>query len=137
MSQENVEIVRKFLEAAIRQPPDWGTLNALGHPEHVLLELPDFVDRADEDAGMGGAGWRKWLERMNGAGGWRVDLADYRDAPDGDVVVRTRIELTGRRSGVHAVQELGLVISVRDGKVVRTRTFRRWQEALKAVGLAE
>jgi ketosteroid isomerase-like protein len=137
MSQENVEIVRRFLEAAIRQPPDWGTVNALGAAEHVLVELPDFVDRADEDAGTGAAGWRRWLERMNRAGNWLVTLDEFRATPDGDVVVGARIELIGDRSGVPAEQALGLVTSVRNGKVIRTRTFGSWQEALKAVDLAE
>jgi ketosteroid isomerase-like protein len=137
MSQENVEIVRRFLKAAIRRPTDWDTLNALGDPGHVLGELPDFVDRADDDAGIGAAGWRGWLERMNGAGKWQVYFDEYRAAPDGEVVVRTRIELTGDRSGVRTELEVGAVLSVRAGKVVRTRALRSWHEALKGVGLQE
>jgi hypothetical protein len=46
MSEENVEIVRRATEAALRRPPDWNTVNALYHPRHELISLISRVEGA-------------------------------------------------------------------------------------------
>jgi hypothetical protein len=67
MSQENVEIVRRASEAALRRPTDWDTVNALYHPEHQLISLTGRVEAASE---VGDQGWRVglsvWMRRVNG-----------------------------------------------------------------------
>jgi hypothetical protein len=43
MSQENVEIMRRALETAVREPePDFAAVNVLFHPDHELVRLVSF-----------------------------------------------------------------------------------------------
>ena len=40
MSQENLDLVVRAMEAVLRRPkPDFETVNALYHPDHVLVPL--------------------------------------------------------------------------------------------------
>jgi ketosteroid isomerase-like protein len=134
MSQENVEIVRRASEAALRRPTDWDTVNALYHPEHQLISLTGRVEAASE---VGDQGWRGWLERMDAAGQWRYEPQDIRPAPDGRVVLIGRFWLRGSRSGAETESQIGTVVTLRDGRIVRTEVFFSAKEALDAAGLSE
>ena len=60
MSQENVEIVRRAFEAAIRRPrPDFDTVNALFHPEHEYVSRIELG--LEGGSARGGRGYRDWL----------------------------------------------------------------------------
>ena len=98
MSQENVEIVRRAVDAAIQHKPDWVTVNSLFDPHHELVQLPGFVDR-DQSTGLGAAGFRAWRAMMDQAGEWWVEVDDARGAPDGRVAVQLRVLMKGERSG--------------------------------------
>jgi ketosteroid isomerase-like protein len=136
VSQENVEIVRRAVDAAIQHKPDWVTVNSLFDPHHELVQLPGFVDR-DQSTGLGAAGFRAWRAMMDEAGEWWVEVDDARGAPDGRVAVLLRVLMKGERSGAQVEQKLCVLCSVRNGKITRTETFTGWAEALKAVGLEE
>jgi ketosteroid isomerase-like protein len=135
MSQENVQTVRRAIEAVVRRPPDWDAVNALFDPKHELHELPDFVDF--EGARVGAAGFRDWRTMMKQTGDWRVDVEDVKAAPDGRIAVLMRFLLTGERSSANVEQKMCLLCSVQNGKITRTEAFAGWQAPLQAVGLAE
>jgi ketosteroid isomerase-like protein len=134
LSQENVELVRRAVEAAIQRRPDWATVNALFDPQHELVQLTGFVDK-EEGTGFGAAGFQDWRAMMDQAGDWRVEVDDARTAPDGRVAVLMRVLLKGERSGAQVEQTLCVLCSVANGKITRTESFTGWEEALKAVGL--
>ena len=59
MSQENVEIVRRAVEAVLRTPkPDFDTISALYHPDHEFVSL---VERFEGGVAEGARGYRDWL----------------------------------------------------------------------------
>src|SRR5437763_16481719 len=59
MSQENVEIVQRAMEAAFRMPkPDFATINDLCHPEHELVSRREALEGGSR---RGAHGYRDWL----------------------------------------------------------------------------
>jgi ketosteroid isomerase-like protein len=136
VSQENVEIARRAHTAASRRPkPDFVTVNALYHPDHELVSLVRF-----RHGGLRGArGFREWLTDMDEAYGpsreMRVDEARALD--EERVLLAVVIGVQGRYSGAPVEQRMGIVMTLRDGRVMRTETYPSVEEALKAVGLAE
>jgi ketosteroid isomerase-like protein len=134
MSRENVEIVRRATEAALRRPTDWDTVNDLYHPRHELISL---VGRMEGASDVGDQGWRDWLERMDETGQWRGEVDEIHSAPEGRVVLTARFWLRGSRSGAETERPLGAVVTVRDGKIVRAEMFPTPEEALEAAGLRD
>ena len=132
MSEENVEIVRRGIEAVNRD--DW---------EAVLAYLDPHVewhsDSADPDAatfrGHDGVRqfWTTWTENFQGLALDPIDLLDAGDA----VVAVTRLVGRGRASGVEAERLFFSVYEFRNSKVVRYRQFDTRDEAFKAAGLSE
>lgn len=134
MSQENVDLVRRALSAAISRPPDWPTVNALFDPAHELVQLAHFVEA---DTHVGAKGFRDWRALADQAGDWRGEIGDARALPDARVAVQFCFQLTGGRSGAETELRMGLLVSVRDARVTRTETFPSWEDALEAVGMEE
>lgn len=61
---------------------------------------------------------------------------EIRDLGD-SVLVLGQMDLTARATGIEFSQELGELIEVRGGKIVRIRNFLTHAEALEAAGLSE
>jgi hypothetical protein len=53
------------------------------------------------------------------------------------VVVLSRERGRGTLSEVEVEREVGQVVTLRDGKMVRVRLYGSWSEALEAAGLSE
>ena len=134
MSQENVEIVRRAMAAAIAKPPDVETINALYHPDHVLT-----TDWGVEGTGYCGArGFAEAVADMDALWSeWRQEVDEVFDAGDSRVVVAVRLLARGRESGALVENATTWVINLRDGKISATRAYLDRDEALKAVGLEE
>jgi ketosteroid isomerase-like protein len=133
MSQENVDLVRKSFAAY-----DAGGIEALlllHAPDTVWYALPDWPDDAVY-RGHGGA--RKLTATFTESFDHVVlELCDIRDAGS-RVVVHAVLTGQVKHSAVRARQPVGMVFSAfRDGMIGEVRYFRSWQDALKAVGLAE
>ena len=128
MSEENVEIVRRLLEAVNRR--DFDAMLATGDPEIEIVTLMAGTYR-------GHAGWRQLVEQMaEEVSGFQFVPEDLIDVGQDRVVAVTRWVGTGRTSGI-AVPDttIGFVYTLRDGLVVRQESFRNKDDALKAVGL--
>lgn len=131
----NVEIVRRATEAALSRPPDWDTLNALFDADHEFVALLGGVEGGEPY--IGAAGWSGWMERMSEAGEWFTEIDGYRAAPDGRVVILFRFSLIGARSGVPTETRTATVVTLADGRIVRSEVFTTVEDGLKAAGLAQ
>ena len=134
MSQDNVEIVRGFLEAfndeayalcleTIDPDVEW----------HPPPDIPNAVVARGQDALI--ANFQDWL------GAWD----DYRAVPEeilegaGDTVLVSALESgQGRGSGVDVEsRRITQVYELRGGKIVRFRAYLDRTEALEAAGLRD
>jgi ketosteroid isomerase-like protein len=130
VSQENVEIVRRWVAAFNRGDPK-GVLE-LCNPE------VEWWDREDDPGASVRRGYdenRKALAELDEA------LAELRIEPEefigaGEhVVVPIRLLGRGRASGVPFEEQEVHVFRLRDGKISEGREYREKDEALKAVGV--
>jgi ketosteroid isomerase-like protein len=130
MSQDNVEVVRRLLEAVNRR--DLDAMLETGDPEIEIVTLMSGTYR-------GHAGWRQLVEEMaEELSGFQFVPEDVIDVDQGTVVAMTRWVGIGRTSGIEVPDTpIGLVYTLRDGLVVRQESFPNRVEALKAVGLEE
>ena len=73
MSQENLDLVVRAIQAASKRPePDFETVNALYHPDHVLVSL--VANTLGEGEAKGAAGYKAWLQQIGDAVSWEGDL---------------------------------------------------------------
>jgi ketosteroid isomerase-like protein len=133
MSQENVEIVRHWLEALNR-----GT-------EEALASLPEFCDpdidfypvrKFPEARPCHGLDeFSRWLARYLDA--WRVEWAiqDLIEVGDERVLFRGTLRTEGRGSGMELEGSLHQCFWLRNGRVFRQEDHLTLQGALHALGL--
>jgi ketosteroid isomerase-like protein len=124
MSQDNVEIVRRFL--------------LVDDDEALTYADPGIVwNPIEESPTQGHDAVRASLAR------WKGEWDDYRLMPEefverGDrVVVTVRLGGRGRGSGVEIDARFFDVYTLRDGKIVRMDQFTERSEALEAVARSE
>jgi uncharacterized protein len=131
MSQENLEIVRRAIEAWNHRDLD-GALQAL-HPDAEL----DWSESSGVQRGVyHGIGdirrfWEEWLDLFEEI---VVQPEAFIDAEE-HVVVPNRTYLRGR-DGVEVDAGSTSVWTVSDGKIVWHRLYRDKEAALEAVGLS-
>jgi ketosteroid isomerase-like protein len=131
MSQENVEIIRAFIDALNRG--DWE-----GGLEHMD---PDF--ELDFSRAVGPVQGVFKLDQTRGLfeeffGMWeavRLEIDELREV--GDYVAASFTSYLRGRDGIEITGRPSFVWTFRDGSIVRVCTYPEWQEALEAVGLRE
>ena len=131
MSQENVEIVRRVIDAYNRR--DVAAILAVCDEDVSCFSVVAPV----EGPYRGHDGLRQYFEGV--VGGWErmlIEEPDFRDA-GAYVVVLYRLSMRGRGSGVELAQDGGSTFEFRDGRIVEWRSYLTGQEALKAAGLRE
>jgi len=133
MSQENVEIVRRATEAFVRN--DWDTAFADSAPDVEWMEMPSLGPDASTYTGTDElrAAVQSWSQRWSD---YEAEVFRYAQAGD-EVAVLCQERGRGTLSGAEVERELGLVFTLRDGKLVRVRLYGSWSEALEAAGLRE
>jgi ketosteroid isomerase-like protein len=136
MSQANVELVRRAIEAVQRRPkPDFETMNELYHPDHEFVSALDALEGGSH---RGARGYRDWRVDVEEATEYESRLEQVTEIDERRVLAITPTNIRGRSSGVTLKEErLACIVTVRDGKIVRTEVYSSPDEALKAVGLAE
>jgi ketosteroid isomerase-like protein len=132
MSQENVEVVRRCLEAFNRGDFEASVAFLDENVEwHDPPDVPDGgVHRGPEEVRRWTAGW---------LAAWESYTAEAEELIDaGDRVVVVHFE-RGRGKGSRADVEhrVANVFDLRDGRIVRKRPFASRADALKAAGLSE
>jgi ketosteroid isomerase-like protein len=124
MPQENVEVVRRFLDLPVDE--------ALAYADPGIVWNP-----TEESAAQGHDAVRASLVR------WKAEWDDYELLPEefeptGDrVVVAVRMRARGRASGIPVDARFYDVYTLRNGKISRMDQFTRRSEALEAAGLRE
>jgi ketosteroid isomerase-like protein len=132
MSQENIELSRRGIAAAVAQPPDLETVREVSDPDLVLTTAWG-VDAAEH---LGVQGFLDALAEMAAAfDPWRQDIERLIDAGQGRVVAFMRLTARGKESGVPVEFPWAIVITVRGGRIAAARVIVDRDEALRAVGL--
>jgi len=128
MSQENVEAMRRIVEAASRH--DYRA---------ALSDLDPAVEIDDTDIpeATGADSFLDWLARWDGVWeSWHVEDIEVREGEEQVIALFTMVA-KGRGSGIELTRPDALVASFRGGKVVKLGYYNDQPQALKAVGLAE
>jgi ketosteroid isomerase-like protein len=132
MSEENVEIVRRAVEAYEREGLD-GSMRYYA-PEIEWTATPTAIDRATY---RGHDGMRRLFGDFDDEfDDLRFDVEELIDASD-QVIVTIRIGGRGRASGAPVDRTWSFVCSLRDGMIYRVRAYNERAEALEAAGLSE
>jgi ketosteroid isomerase-like protein len=155
MSEENVEVVRRFYEAAERsldaywKDPRSGVaaLDAGDlHPESaaVLAFLdPDVEYRAVAEVVEGGTarghrGWlRFWDDLLSASEDLRFTVTEVKDLGRNKSWWSATSRSSGRASGMTLSEPRVSLVSLHDGLVVQITTYRDREAALEAAGLSE
>ncbi len=133
MSNENVEIVRRCLDAYAGG--DVEEMLSYVDPEGELHSA--IIGGAEGNVFRGHDGFRRWYaESMESFEELRTELTEYRDLGD-RIVAFGHIHARGRGSGLEIDSPTGWLFTVRLGKVVRAEGFLNPAEALEAAGLSE
>lgn len=133
MSRETLEIVERAVRAATAQPkPDYDTVNELYAADHVLV--PAGARSGLEHEAQGAAGFRAWREIVETDLGDPVhELEGVVDVGSNTVLTVTTTRFKTRRSGVAGEQRLWSVITLQQGKIVRTEAYTNPADALDAL----
>ena len=134
MSQENVEVVRRALQAFadggvdamaefwdpdITWRPAEGAIDDIGEmhgPVAVRRYIQDWIDTFDDSS---------------------VVVEELRDVGDDRVLAIQRVKGRAKLSDIEIDIRYAAVSTVRDGKIVRGQEYLSVDEALEAVGLSE
>jgi ketosteroid isomerase-like protein len=131
MSEENVEVVRCLIDAWSAH--DRERMAKYLHPDAVFHSaITNVVGETFEGRDRIVAVFDRWEEEWSEIH-WEVD--EYIDAGENHVVTLHRVIATGRASGIVTERELGAVLELRDGLVVRQWIYLDRNDALKAAGL--
>ena len=136
MSQANVEIVRRGLEAWQRDDFDsWLATLDPAIEWHTGLER---LVEGTESFYRGHDGMRRfWNAYRTEFEDFEVEAQELRDLGDDRVVLLGRFRWRGPASGIGTESPLGMVFTIRAGKIIRSVDYFSQQEALEAVGLRE
>jgi ketosteroid isomerase-like protein len=135
MSQENVELARRYYEALNAHGRDFEATKHFRAPEMELHDPPNFPDARRS---VGEAAFRKHLE-----GYWELGfdgeyrMQEYVDAGEEVVVIWQARLRTPHGGGFPMEATLGHVLDFEGGKIRRIRQFLTKDEALEAAGLSE
>jgi len=133
MSQENVELVRRFFAAFTAG--DMDAFMALFADDPVVQTDPSFPEGGTL---VGSEAIRRFHEGLHEGwrGGGEVVAKDVRTAGD-RVFASVDWTAIGEASGIETSSRWYLVFWLPDGKIARFRYFRGRAEALEAAGLSE
>lgn len=132
MPTPNVDLVREMYERRERGDLD---VTEFVHPEiefaRIGSELPDF---AGEWRGLDGLR-QATVEYLNVWEDYRFEVERFIDLGDRVLVLETQTA-RGRRSGAITSQEVGTLLTLRDGLIVRWVYYWDRAEALEAAGVS-
>ena len=134
MSQENMEIVERYLDGIARADP--GAVQALLATE---AEIHDF-DIPDAGVYKGAQGFLDWVAQWEAAwDSWEVKDLELRDAQDDRVLALFTMVATGRGSKLELSRRDANVVTLQDGRITRIEYYNEHQRAaaLEAAGLSE
>ncbi|HSD25592.1 MAG TPA: nuclear transport factor 2 family protein [Solirubrobacterales bacterium] len=133
MSEENVEIVRKHIDA-------WAAKNAPGAlsflDPHVVLDVSRTIEI--DSVAYGPEAVAQNFRRYAGTfEDYRWETERLTDLGSGAVLAVATETGRGKGSGISVDRSVAMVYTVIDRKIVRMTSFHTEQEALEAAGLSE
>jgi ketosteroid isomerase-like protein len=132
MSQENVEVIRRALDAFNRR--DWDAWIAMCHEDSELYSLRAQLEGRPY---TGKEGLRRFIADQDEEWDYvRFEALEFRDGGEW-VVVLCDFKARGSASGVELDFPVGVVFATREGKVSYARFYSDRAEALEAAGLRE
>jgi ketosteroid isomerase-like protein len=132
MSQTNVEVMRKAMEAFNQR--DGGGFDALLSPDAEIVPVRASLEGTTYRGGDAGTQYCAAVEKTWQKLAWEVE--ELRD--QGDVVLALgHIRGQGRDSGVAIDSRAGWLARFREGRIKRFQTYADRNEALKTAGLRE
>ena len=137
MTQENVEVVRRFIEALGRTQgsDDWQPVLAELDPD---AEIDDLDISLDTELYRGQDRVRKWVGVWNEAWeSWRVEDVQVRSVGEDRAIGLFLVRAKGKGSGIELSRRDALVCTLRAGKIEKGTYYNDQQQALEAVGLSD
>jgi ketosteroid isomerase-like protein len=155
MSQENVEIVRRFYEAGQRSleaywknprsgaaalgagdlDPETEAVLAFLHPEVEYRGVPSPLEGGIAHGHLGYL--KAWDAYLGAAEDARMTVKELVDLGADEVLGVGELTVRWMGSGMTLTEPRFAVLTLREGLVVRFSVYRDRQEALEAVGLSE
>jgi ketosteroid isomerase-like protein len=137
MSQENVEVVRRFIEALKRTQSsgDWQPVLAEVGPD---VQIDDLDISLDTELYRGRDRVRKWVGVWNDAWeSWRVEDVQVRPVGEDRAIALFLMMVKGKGSGIELSRRDAMVFTLRAGKIAEVGYYNDQRQALEAVGLSE
>jgi len=137
MSQENVEVVRRFIEALPKAQvsDDWQPVFAEVDPD---VEIEDLDISLDTERYRGHDSVRKWIGVwMESWESWSLENVQVRAVGEHRAIGLFLVRATGKGSGIELSRRDALVCTLRAGKIAKGTYYNDQQQALEAVGLSE
>ena len=133
MSEENVEIARSFLAAFADR--DQGAAAAVLHPE---VEIRPAIVGGPEGIVYRGLDGNKrfWADIDAAWSEFRIEAEEFRDLGE-QVLVLGRAFARAEASGIALDEPAAWLAVMREGQIVRFRSFSNQREALEAAGLED
>jgi ketosteroid isomerase-like protein len=129
MSQENVEVMRRLVEAT-----------AVGDYETAVADLDSDVEIDDTDIpeSTGADSFRQWLSRWDEIWeSWRIEGLELLPSNEDKVLALFRMIAKGKGSGIELERDDALLGEFRDGKIIRLGYYNDQQQAREAAGLSK
>ncbi len=137
MSQENVEIVRRFIEGLPRAQAsdDWQPVLAEVDPD---VEIKDLDISLDPGHYRGHDSVRKWIGVwMESWESWSLEDVQVRSVGEDRAIGLFLVRARGKGSGIELSRHDAAVCKLRAGKIEEVTYYNDQQQALEAVGLSE
>jgi ketosteroid isomerase-like protein len=137
MSQENAEVVRRFVEALPRAQAsdDWQPALAEVGPD---VEIDDLDISLDTEHYRGHDGVRKWIAAwMESWESWSLEDVQVRPVGENRAIGLFLVHAKGKGSGIELSRRDALVCTLRAGKIQQGTYYNDQRQALEAVGLSE
>jgi ketosteroid isomerase-like protein len=130
MSRENVEVVRRALDALFREDMEAAVADLAPDAEIYDYDIPDASVYRGPD------GFFKWLGVWSESWeSWSFDDLEIRAGGEDRVIALFRMTVKGRGSGVEIARRDAVAYTLGDGKILRMEYYNDQQAALEAVGL--
>jgi ketosteroid isomerase-like protein len=137
MSQENVEVVRRFIEALPRAQAsdDWQPVLAEVDP---AVEIEDLDISLDTGRYRGHDSVRKWIGVwMESWESWSLEDVQVRSVGEDRAIGLFLVRARGKGSGIELSRHDAAVCKLRAGKIEEVTYYNDQQQALQDVGLSE
>jgi ketosteroid isomerase-like protein len=129
MSQKNVDVIRRIVEATGRQ--DYQAVLADLDPE-VEIDDTDIPESTGTDSFL------EWLARWDQVWeSWHIEDLEVRAAGDDQAIALFKMVAKGKGSGLELTRPDAVVASFRGGKAVKLGYYNDQTQALEAAGLSE